>query len=98
WCERFKKKEKKIWFTGKAKVYHKESVSVGKESSLKTYFLTRNRMLFIRKNTSFFNQLVFGIYFYSLVCPFLIFKYLACGKKDQVEWIGKAMIWNLRQS
>lgn len=97
WCERFKKKGKKIWFTGKAKIYHKESASVGKESNLKTYFLTRNRMLFIRKNTSFLNQLVFGLYFYGLVCPFLILKYLVYRKKDQVKWIGKAMIWNLQQ-
>src|SRR5690606_7256217 len=52
WCEKFKRNGKKIWFTGKAKVYHKESISVGKESILKTYFLIRNRILFIRKNTS----------------------------------------------
>src|SRR5690606_22519583 len=46
WCEKFKKAGKKIWFTGRTKIYHKESISVGKESSLKTYFMHRNRMLY----------------------------------------------------
>jgi GT2 family glycosyltransferase len=97
WCEKFKRKGKKIWFVGKSRIYHKESVSVGKESNLKTYFLTRNRVLFIRKNTSFLNQAIFGIYFYCLVCPVWIFKFLVLGKKDQAKWVIKAMTWNLRQ-
>lgn len=97
WCEKFKKNGKKIWFTGKAKVYHKESISVGKESILKTYFLIRNRILFIRKNTSFLNQIVFGVYFYGMVCPVLTLKYLLSGKKDHVKWISKAILWNLKE-
>src|SRR5690606_34057622 len=34
WCEKFRKAGKQIWFTGRAKIFHKESLSVGKESSL----------------------------------------------------------------
>lgn len=98
WCEKFKRNGKKIWFKGKSRIYHKESVSVGKESILKTYFLTRNRILFIRKNTSFLNQAIFGMYFYGLVCPLSIFKFLVLGKKDQAKWVMRAMMWNLRQS
>lgn len=97
WCEKFKRNGKRIWFTGRAKIYHKESVSVGKESSLKTYFLTRNRMLFIRKNTSFLNQLLFGVYFYILVCLVLIMKYFISGRNEQIRWVWQAMLWNLKQ-
>jgi GT2 family glycosyltransferase len=98
WCEKFKKTGKKIWFTGKAKIYHKESLSVGKESNLKTYFLVRNRMLFIRKNTSSLNSLIFGIYYYSIACPALLFKYFISGKRNQMKWIWKGMLWNLKNS
>lgn len=98
WCEKFKRNGKKIWFSGKAKIYHKESVSVGKESSLKTYFLIRNRMLFIRKNTSFFNQMIFGLYFYTIACPVLLIKYFVSGKRNQIKWILKGMIWNVKHS
>lgn len=95
WCEKFKKAGKKIWFTGKTKVYHKESISVGKESGLKTYFMYRNRMLFIRKNTSFLNTFIFSIYFIGIACPKAIINYFIIGKKDLVPWIIKAIIWNL---
>ncbi len=98
WCEKFRRNGKKIWFTGRAKIYHKESVSVGKGSSLKTYFLIRNRMLFIRKNTSYLNQMIFGLYFYTVACPVLLFKYIISGKRNQMKWIWKAMMWNLKHS
>ena len=98
WCEKFRRGGKKLWFTGKAKVYHKESVSVGKQSTLKTYFLARNRMLFIRKNTSWLNSIAFGIYFYGLVSPITMLKYMVSGKKEHVKWIWKAMVWNFTQS
>ena len=98
WCEKFKRAGKKMWFTGKAKVYHKESISVGKQSTLKTYFLARNRMLFIRKNTSSLNTIAFGFYFYGMVSPVMMAKYVASGKIEHAKWIWKAMIWNFTQS
>lgn len=98
WCEKFRRKGKKIWFTGKAKLYHKESISVGKGSTLKTYFLTRNRMLFIRKNTSLYNQLIFGVYYFFFACPYLMVRCLISGRRDHIIWIWRAMKWNLNNS
>jgi len=94
WCEKFRKAGKKIWFTGKAKIYHKESISVGKDSSLKIYFMFRNRMLFIRKNTNLLNTAVFGLYYIGLVCPGTALKYLLNGRKDLIPWIFQGLIWN----
>ena len=31
-------------------VYHKESLSVGKNSLLKTYYMNRNRIVYLRRN------------------------------------------------
>ncbi len=94
WCEKFKRIGKGIYFTGKTFVYHKESVSVGKDSAIKTYFLTRNRMLFIRKNTSLLNTIGFSIYYILIACPKLTFTYLASGKKHLTKYVLKALIWN----
>jgi GT2 family glycosyltransferase len=94
WCERFKKAGKKIWFTGRTKIYHKESMSVGKESSIKTYFMTRNRLLFIRRNTSLMNTVLFSVYYIFLACPKQIFTYLKKGRKDLVKWVFKGLVWN----
>jgi GT2 family glycosyltransferase len=98
WCERFKKSGKKIWFTGRTKIYHKESISVGKESSIKTYFMTRNRLLFIRRNTSILNTILFGIFYISVACPKQGFLYLKKGRIDLIKWIAKGLYWNLTNS
>ncbi|MFC5284761.1 glycosyltransferase family 2 protein [Pedobacter alpinus] len=95
WCEKFKKIGKTINFTGKTFIYHKESISVGKESAIKTYFITRNRMLFIRKNTSFLNTLFFSIYYIFIACPKLILSNLLKGKSALAVWVVKAIVWNL---
>lgn len=98
WCEKFKKAGKKIWFTGKAKVYHKESISVGKESSIKTYFMTRNRMLFIRRNTGLLNTLLFSTYYLLFACSKQIVVYLLKGRKDLIPWVFKGVLWNFNNS
>lgn len=98
WCERFKKAGKKIWFTGNTKIYHKESISVGKESAIKTYFMTRNRLLFIRRNTNVLNTLIFTLYYIFIACNKQILVYLLKGRIDLVKWSLKALIWNFTHS
>ncbi|WP_316749134.1 glycosyltransferase family 2 protein [Pedobacter gandavensis] len=98
WCEQFKRAGKKIWFTGRTKIYHKESMSVGKESSIKTYFMTRNRMLFIRRNTGWLNTFLFSCFYIGIACPKQIFIYLRKGRTDLVKWVFKGVLWNFSQS
>jgi GT2 family glycosyltransferase len=95
WCEKFIKAGKKIWFTGKTKVYHKESMSVGKASSIKTYFMTRNRMLFIRRNTGFVNTFFFSFYYVLIACSRQVLEYLVNGRTDLVKYVFKGLAWNL---
>lgn len=98
WCEKFKRIGKQIWFTGKTYVYHKESVSVGKASALKTYFNTRNRMLFIRKNTSWKNTVLFAFYYTLLACPKDALKFMFNGRFDLAKWVIKGLFWNFSHS
>lgn len=98
WCEKFRRCGKKMWFTGQAKVYHKESISVGKESSIKTYFMTRNRMLFIRRNTNTLNTFCFSVFFIVLACSKQAWVYYRKGRKDLIKWIIKGVLWNLSHS
>lgn len=98
WCEQFKKAGKKIWFTGKTKVYHKESISVGKESIIKTYFMTRNRLLFIRRNTSLINTIGFAAYYILFACTKQVLIYLSRGRLDLVKWTVKGLTWNFTNS
>lgn len=98
WCEKFKKAGKKIWFTGRTKVYHKESMSVGKESRIKTYFMTRNRMLFIRRNTSVLNTLFFSLYYIGIASPKQILMYIKKNRKDLIKWVFLGLKWNFTHS
>jgi hypothetical protein len=40
-----------IWYEPACTIYHKESRSTGQHSPLRTYYITRNRLLFVRRNT-----------------------------------------------
>ena len=98
WCEQFKRIGKEIWFTGSTHIYHKESVSVGKESALKTYFFSRNRMLFIRRNTNFLNRLFFWFYYTLVACPRMMMNYRKKGSQDLSKWVFKGLWWNFSHS
>ncbi len=50
WCEIIKRAGYELWYEPKFVVYHKESRSTGKDSSKKTYYHTRNRLLFTWRN------------------------------------------------
>lgn len=94
WCEKFMRIGKQIWFTGKTYVYHKESISVGRASPLKIYFNTRNRMLFIRKNTSWLNTILFFAYFTLIACPKAVLKFLLNRQPELAKCTLKGLWWN----
>lgn len=58
-----------IWYQSEATILHKESMTVGKENPMKTYYLTRNRILYMRRNSSPFNLLVFALFLFCLRFP-----------------------------
>lgn len=95
WCERAKRAGFCLYFVGNSVVYHKESVSVGKNSPLRTYYLTRNRLLFMRKN---FQGYAFGIgimYFCLVAFPKNVFFYLFMGDIKLLKAFIKGTFWHL---
>lgn len=52
WQVRAKKAGFKIYFTPEAKIWHKESMTIGKSSSFKTYFDVRNSLVIFFKHKS----------------------------------------------
>lgn len=98
WCEKFRRAGLEIGFTGKAKIYHKESMSVGKESPLKTYFMVRNRWLFIRRNAEWPSVVVFSCYYLFVATPFLLVKYAIKGRFDLIGAAIRGLAWHLTHS
>ncbi len=56
WQERIRKAGYKIVYIPESLVFHKESLTVGKESALQAYWRTRNRLLLIRRNLTSFEK------------------------------------------
>ena len=94
WCEHIKRAGYEAWVCTEAVIYHKESVSVGKKSRLKEYFMNRNRILFIRRNAPFINKLVFYPYFVLLVAPRNILSYIKDKNANFIPMLLKAIWWN----
>jgi GT2 family glycosyltransferase len=95
WCEQFRRAGLQCGFTGKAKIYHKESMSVGKESPLKAYFMARNRWLFIRRNASKEQALVFACYNLFIATPAAILRSLLRNRLDLVRATARGTWWNV---
>jgi GT2 family glycosyltransferase len=95
WSEAFKRKSWGLAVVPSVHIFHKESMSVGKLSPLKAYFMTRNRILFIRKNAHFFQYCIFLLYFLLLVLPKDIFKAVKENNLGFIPQYFKAFYWNL---
>jgi GT2 family glycosyltransferase len=98
WCERIKRAGYEVWLEPKALIYHKESMSVGKKSPLKEFFMTRNRILFIRRNATLLPRITFYCHFALLVGPRNFVNYLKEGRTDLLRQFRKAVWWNITHS
>lgn len=99
WCEQMKNKRYKIYCQRDALIKHKVSMSTGKESPLKSYFLHRNRVLFMRRKLKKRFELYVFIMYYVLV-SFLIH---LLKRAFRSEWnhfreIVRALLWNLKNN
>lgn len=96
WNDHIKRAGYEIWLEPRALIYHKESVSVGRASGLKEYFMNRNRLLFIRRNApSGAAVAIFYLYFILLVTPRNLFSYLRNGHRGFAGLLLRAIAWNL---
>ncbi len=96
WCEQIKREGYKIYYEPKALIYHKESMSVGKDSPLKTYYLTRNRILFMRRNFSRFQICVFFMYFVFLTIPIKTVQFYIQSKNQHLRAFYTGLKWNIQ--
>ena len=64
-----------IWYEPAVTIYHKESQTTGQNSPLRTYYVTRNRLLFVRRNNQSLKK-----YFSYLYLVFLV------GSRDVIKY------------
>jgi GT2 family glycosyltransferase len=94
WCESIKRSGYKIYYVPGSRVFHKESMSVGKNSTLKTYYMTRNRLLYIRRNSSGLSKMVAMAFFVLFAFPKNLVTYLYQREIEHVKAFCKGCLWN----
>lgn len=98
WSARIRKAGYKIWYVANATVYHKESMSVGKNNPMKVFYHTRNRILYMRRNTEWYQQMVFFPFFVFFVVPKHLIAFLRKGEFAQMKNFLRGFVWNLYSS
>ena len=96
WCEQIRNAGYKIYIEPRAKIYHKESISIGKLSTLKTYYLTRNRILFTRRHRSDMEIFLFSLFLIFVTLPKNLIVYLIKGEWQHARVFLKAIFWHLK--
>ncbi|MEA3496863.1 MAG: glycosyltransferase family 2 protein [Bacteroidota bacterium] len=96
WCEMVKRNNYKIYYVGKSKVLHKESISVGKNSILKSYYMTRSRLIFMKRNHTFI-QLISALLFFTFISlPKNIIQLFLKGEFKLLKAFLQAYFWHFK--
>ncbi|WP_448518564.1 glycosyltransferase family 2 protein [Rhodoflexus sp.] len=97
WSARITKAGYQIIYQHKAVIYHKVSMTVGKDSPFKAYLMTRNRIWYMRRNISQAHLLLFLAYFIFLTTPVTVLRYLKNRQTDHLKSFWKAVVWHLER-
>lgn len=83
-----------IWYEPACTVFHKESQTTGQNSPLRTYYITRNRLMFVKRNNPNVTRYLSYLYLIGIVALRDIIKYTLQRRPD----LAKATIKGLRDS
>lgn len=97
WCARARQAGFTVWYVGESVVYHKESVSTGQDSPFKLYYLTRNRLLFMRRNYPVHQWLLNFLFFSAVSLPLHLIGLAIKRQFKHMAAFWKAYQWNLRR-
>lgn len=79
WSMMFKRAGYDIWYEPACTIFHKESQSTGQDSPLKAYYLTRNRLLFAKRNIQGIQKYITYCYLVGIVAVRDIMKHAIKG-------------------
>ena len=91
WSMMFTRADYQIWYEPKCTIYHKESQATGQNSPLRTYYITRNRLLLVRRNWDGLSKYLSYCYLTGLVAPRDILKFTFQGRIDLAKAVIKGI-------
>ena len=95
WSMIFTRAGYEIWYDPCCTVYHKESQTTGQNSPLRTYYITRNRLLLVKRNYKGINKYLSYIYLIGIVGLKDILKYTFLRQSKLLKAVLKG-IWDFK--
>jgi GT2 family glycosyltransferase len=85
WSMMIRRAGYEIWYEPTCTIYHKESQATGQGSSLRTFYITRNRLLFAKRNQQGATKYLTYLYLIALVASKDVLKQTFRGRLDLVQ-------------
>lgn len=92
WSMIFTRAGYEIWYDPACTVYHKESQTTGQNSPLRTYYITRNRLLLVKRNYKGINKYLSYLYLIGIVATRDIINYTFQGRFDLIKALFKGTV------
>jgi GT2 family glycosyltransferase len=81
-----------IWYEPSCTIFHKESQTTGQNSPLRTYYISRNRLLFAQRNQQGMARYITYLYLIGLVAIRDILKYAVQRRWDLVHATTRGVV------
>ena len=85
WSIMFARDGYEIWYEPACTIYHKESQSTGQASPLRSYYMTRNRLLLVKRNWHGITKYLSYIYLIGIVALRDVCKFAIKGRTDYIK-------------
>ncbi|MGJ3234243.1 glycosyltransferase family 2 protein [Marivirga sp.] len=95
WSEIVKRAGFDLYVNQRAVIHHKESMSIGKMNPLKSYYLFRNRILFVRRNFTLSRRVFFMVYITLIALPKNLLTSVLKSEKMHFKAILRGFWWNI---
>jgi GT2 family glycosyltransferase len=97
WAQRIRDAGYKIFYIHNSMIYHKESISTGKQSPLKIHYMNRARTIYTLRNNRGLSLWIALLYQFLFAFPKNALSYLIKGRFDLLKAHYHAMVWNLKK-
>ena len=91
WSMMMTRADYEIWYDPSCTVFHKESQTTGQDSPLRTYYITRNRLLLVKRNIGGIKKHLAYCYLLTIVATRDIIKYVLSGKPKHLRAVTKGI-------